>query len=375
MRELLEAAGAVFGSFGGVEVPRHFGDPAAEYEAALTGLAVADRSHRTRLRIGGKAPAQMLQGLVTGRIPAELEPSPEPYAVRAEYSAVLTAKGRIVTDLRLLRLPGAEAFLIDVPAAGADPLVGHLAKFLPPRLATTEDLSGSTGMLSVMGPKSAAILVREALGLRADSQQLDAMLEGDGLRMDDGSPLGITVVRSAEVDTTVFDVLSDRSTLRALWSRLIDSGARGVGLGVWETLRVEAGRPAFGFDMDAATLPHEAGIVDRAVDHAKGCYTGQEVVVRIRDRGQVNWRLAGVVVGDGPAPTKEAELYEPGAAKVVGRLKTLVDSPRAGGVLGLAYVRREVVAPADLRVGSPEGPEARLIELGPGWSSPSRPAT
>ena len=72
---------------------------------------------------------------------------------------------------------------------------------------------------------------------------------------------------------------------------LVDGGAVPAGLGVWKTLGVEAGRPVFGTDMDERTLPPEAGIVERAIDQTKGCYTGQEVIVRIRDRGHVNRHL------------------------------------------------------------------------------------
>ena len=77
------------------------------------------------------------------------------------------------------------------------------------------------------------------------------------------------------------------------WLRLEQAGAAPVGSGVWETLRIEAGLPAFGADMDGATIPVEAGLADRAIDHDKGCYTGQEVIVRIRDRGTRQLAPAG----------------------------------------------------------------------------------
>ena len=125
--------------------------------------------------------------------------------------------------------------------------------------------------------------------------------------------------------------------------RSIADGATPAGLGVWGTLRVEAGRPVFGTDMDENTLPPEAGIVDRAVDQTKGCYTGQEVIVRIRDRGHVNRHLRVLELGDVPAPAKGAELLAAdGSGKVVGQLTSVVQSPRAKGVLAMGYVRRGV---------------------------------
>ena len=122
--------------------------------------------------------------------------------------------------------------------------------------------------------------------------------------------------------------------------------------------RMAPGRPVFGTDMDEQTLPPEAGIVDRAVDHTKGCYTGQEVIVRIRDRGHVNRHLRVLDLGDVAAPASGAELRAAdGSGKVVGRLTTVVQSPRAKGVLAMGYVRRgvEEVLLGDQTVAVPGG--------------------
>jgi folate-binding protein YgfZ len=95
--------------------------------------------------------------------------------------------------------------------------------------------------------------------------------------------------------------------------------------------------------MDADTIPTEAGIDDRAIDHTKGCYTGQEVIVRIRDRGHVNRQLHRLELGDVPTPAAGTELLAAdGSAKTVGRVTSAVQSPKHGGVLALAYVARGV---------------------------------
>jgi folate-binding protein YgfZ len=95
--------------------------------------------------------------------------------------------------------------------------------------------------------------------------------------------------------------------------------------------------------MNEDTLPPEAGIEDRAIDHKKGCYTGQEVIVRIRDRGHVNRVLTRLELGDMPTPTAGTELRSvDGSGKVVGRITSAVQSPKHGGVLALAYVGRGV---------------------------------
>jgi len=141
-----------------------------------------------------------------------------------------------------------------------------------------------------------------------------------------------------------FSVIGPTGVVAALWSTLVTGGAKPAGLGVWSTLRVEAGRPAFGSDMDEETIPVEAGIHDRAIDYQKGCYTGQEVIVRIRDRGRVNRHLRLLKLGDVPAPPHGTELHtaDDEAAKAVGWITSAVESPKFGGVVALAYVRRGV---------------------------------
>jgi tRNA-modifying protein YgfZ len=351
MRSLHEAAGAVWGTLRGVEVPRRYGDPAGEYTAAGQGVAVRDRSHRLRLRFGGRQPAAMLTGVVTGRIPgawADLEPGV--MGGRVEPEAVLTPKGRMVADLRLWREEGdGGGFLADVPRAAAAPLLEHLGRYLPPRLVSTEDVSGQTGMLTVMGPEAPGLLSREALGLRVEAEALAGLAEDEARMVG-----GVLVIRCGEVSVPSWDVVADRASIRALWRRLLALGAAPVGSGVWEALRLEAGRPAFGADMDTETLMPETGLGTRAVDHAKGCYTGQEVVVRIRDRGHVNRYLRRLRLGEGPTPAPGSELWTEGGERPVGHLTSVAVSPRLG-TLALGYVRREVEPGSEVAVDSPGG--------------------
>jgi folate-binding protein YgfZ len=342
---LLEAAGGVVAGYHGSRLIRHFGDPAGEYAAAMEGVAVFDRSHRARLAVRGRAPRQMLNGVLTGVVPeppAEVEEGV--FGGVATYHAVLTPKGKMITDLTAL-LPGDEeetGLLLDVPVAGRDGLLGHFAKFLPPRFASVEDVSAKTASVSVVGRAGADLLSRLALGLRVDPEWLLAASEGAWRATSLGND-ALVVSRTAEVWPPAWTVYGSVPALSALWRALVREGARPAGLGVWKTLCVEAGRPTFGTDMDQTTLPPEAGIVERAVDQTKGCYTGQEVIVRIRDRGHVNRHLRRLELGDVPAPAPGTELVAAdGSEKVVGSVTSAVDSPMLGGVAALAYVRRGV---------------------------------
>ena len=135
-------------------------------------------------------------------------------------------------------------------------------------------------------------------------------------------------------------------------------------------MRVEAGTPAFGPDMDERTIPIEAGIEARAIDHGKGCYTGQEVIVRIRDRGHVNRHLRGLLLGEVPTPAPGTELFAGGSDRPVGSITSAVESPARGQAIALAYVRREVQPGAEVRVGAVGGTPARVMSLGSdGWEA------
>ena len=386
------------------------------YRAALEGLAVHRRADRAAVRVGGRAPVRMLEGVLTSTIPsAERRVEPGVREGRAWYSTLLTPKGRMVSDLRVLRLDGAaerpaaatdgaaadrprppapgggapaasmmrgpamapgpgdgsEALLLDLPAEALDGVLEHFGRFLPPRFAEVEDVSDGWALITVMGPEAADRLSLRAAGLRVDVEALAALREGEYRHVDAGAGDGVRIVRNADVAATAFDVLADPQTADALRRTLLsDDGAVEMERATYDILRVEAGRPAFGVDMDRETIPVEAGLGERAIDHSKGCYTGQEVIVRIRDRGRVNRTLRGLRLGaaDG-LPLPGTDLFAPDVRgdREAGCVTSVAESPRMGPV-ALAYVRREVASGGAVRVGAPDGPEARVAELeGPGW--------
>lgn len=345
--DAMVARGGQVADYHGRTVVRHFGDPSGEYRAATEGVAVFDRSHRARLTVSGRAPTKMLNGVLTGRMPvAPARVDGEVARGEATYHAVLTPKGKMITDLWSL-LPGEEespGVLLDVPLAGREGLVAHLGKYLPPRFAAVRDVSEEVAAVSLVGPDAPGVLSRLALGLRVEAEALRSASEGTYWLI--GEPgTALVVARTEEVWPAAFNAYGPVGAVTALWSRVVEAGAVPAGLGVWSTLRVEAGRPVFGTDMDSDTIPVEAGIHDRAIDHAKGCYTGQEVIVRIRDRGHVNRSLHRLELGDVPTPASGTELLAAdGSEKVVGRVTSAVQSPRYGGVIALAYVRRGVEA-------------------------------
>lgn len=370
LQSRLDAAGAVMGPSAAGERPRHFGDPAAEFHAAMTKAVVVDRSDRVRIEVTGRSPGPTLSGVLTGSVPDPPATARSTYPVgRSVYSAVLTPKGRLITDLRVYSLPsGEEKLLLDVPRAGAPGLTEHLARYLPPRLARTEDVSGETALITVIGPAgtewlATALAAQTTGGRQALLEELEGQKDLDLVVVGD-----LLISRTADVATSAFDIIGPVEAVAGAWDALASLGAGAAGDSVWQILRVEAGRPEFGIDMTADTLPPEAGIQDRAIDHGKGCYTGQEVIVRIRDRGHVNRHLRGLTFGDAPTPAAGTELFTSADARAVGRVTSAVASPRWGQTIGLGYVRRAVEPPAELHLGGPDGPVVQVVDLdSPSW--------
>lgn len=361
------SATPTMGELRGAVVARHFGDTAAEYDAATTGVAMRDRSHRGRWLVEGRQPSAMLKGVVTGRMPDGWTERGDGVRVgRAEYSVVLTPKGRTLSDLRIWRLDGSAeddaTLLLDVPPAGREALGAHLRRFLPPRLAAVSDATASTALLSVVGPRAAETIARRASSLRLDASDLEAMAEGDLFAVEGGGGWPLTIVRSGSVSPPAWDLVGARSEVEALEETLAGAGVTRIGSGVWETLRIEAGRPAFGAELTDQVIPIEAGVQARAIDYEKGCYTGQEVIIRLRDRGHVNRHLRRIRLPEGPTPATGTQLWRADGEKAVGVITSSAMSPRMGP-LALGYVRREVAVPGAVRVGGADGPEARVEEL------------
>src|SRR4051794_32121624 len=145
------------------------------------------------------------------------------------------------------------------------------------------------------------------------------------------------------------------------------AGARPAGLGAIETLRIEAGRPRFGADLTEDVIPTEAfeesGLMERAISFTKGCYTGQEVIIRIAHRGHVNKHLRGLLLGDAPAPAPGTRLVNAETGKDAGWLTSVAHSPMLGQAVALGYVRREVEPGAAVRLGATDGAAATVVRL------------
>lgn len=311
------------------------------YDAARSSAIVAMRDDRTLLRVYGRDPVKMLQGLITN----DLAGAPDS---RAVFAAVLTPKGKMVADVRVLKR-GAE-LLLETATGAADALTAHLKKFVPPLFARFENADAQWKMVGVYGPHARDV-VQQATGalLPAEAQ------EDDVVALDD-----IMCIATSYFGVPGFDIIAPEAELDALHRRVVEAGAVPADADVVETLRIEAGSPRWGAELDENVIPLEAGLRTRAISESKGCYTGQEVIIRILHRGHVNWLLRGLRLGDAAPPARDAQLVN-ADGKRAARITSAVRSPLHGETIALAYVRREVTAGTTLRL--EDGAEATVVEL------------
>jgi folate-binding protein YgfZ len=355
LRAEQDAAGAVWTEVAGRRVARHYGDSQAEYRAVREGAGVAERGDRARIRVWGREPVKMVHGLVTN----DLLKAPPGQGV---YAAMLTPKGRTIAELRVFRreLPGGTEVLLDLPREALAGTREHLKKMVPPMFAKWADASDELAELGVYGPKSREIVARVLGGEMPEAE--DATVEASF----GGSAVMVAATRYVGLEDG-FDLFVPAEKAPALWTALLDAGARPIGLGAVETLRIEAGRPRFGADLTEDVIPTEAfeetGLLERAVSFTKGCYTGQEVIIRIAHRGHVNKHLRGLLLGDAPTPAPGTRLFGGAAAKDVGWLTSVAWSPMLGQTVALGYVRREIEPGADVHVGAADGAPARVMKL------------
>jgi tRNA-modifying protein YgfZ len=285
----------------------------SEYELLSEAAGLVDRSDRAKFVVRGGEAAEFLQGQVSNDVEA-LEPGTGCYAV------ILNHKGKLRTDLRVLR--GEDFFWLDTEAIGHAVLAHMLRTYAVGREVQWEDVSATRALVSVVGPAA-----RELFEGSEHSFE-----ERDG-RMYVATALGVDVIGEPGLELD-FETVSEEAA---------------------ECLRIESGRPRLGFDMDAETMPEEAGINERAVSFTKGCYVGQETVARLHYRGKPNRHLRGLRLAEPAERGTEVLLGE----KVVGRLGSVCVSPRLGPI-ALALVRREAEPGDTVTVA---GAEAEVVAL------------
>jgi folate-binding protein YgfZ len=315
-------AGALIDAPCGIALPISYGDPAAEHRAVREAVGAVDRSHYGVLEVTGKDRVSFLQGMLTSDIQA-LAPG------QGCGAAFLDAHGKVQMLLSVLAL--SDRLLVIVPTGLAAKLRDALDRFLFSERVDMRDASDESAMFLLAGPRAPELVERlTGVGLPvAPWHHTESMAGG----------ISVRVVRGAgETGATEAWLLGRREDGAALWDAILAAGARPVGLTALDVLRVEAGTPWLGHDVDETTLLPEIP-TEGLVSPTKGCYIGQEVVVRVRDRGHVNRRLTGLILDGDVVPRPGAAVAADG--KEIGRITSAVRSFALGRPIALGFVRRE----------------------------------
>jgi len=325
---------------------------------------------RGLIAVTGEDRTRWLQGMLSNDV-ASLAAGPEGSGC---YAALLTPKGKIVTDLQVLLR--ADSFWLELAKDSLADVVQRLERYIIADDVTLSDQSRTYGRLGIEGPAAARILT--SAGVKEFPTGVDAVVDTSLAVSSGGSSgrLDIALARFGWTGEEAFQLFFPAASEQAVASELLAAGSE-LGLieaeaEVLEILRIEAGVPRLGRELSEDVMPDEARLA-RAVSLTKGCYTGQEIVARLHSRGQVNHLLVGLefLAADSPESLAALASLEPGEeiwaqppeaasdarpapsatparparpARPIGRLTSICESPSAGRI-GLAYVRRAQAEP------------------------------
>ncbi len=324
LQDKLAAAGARRGSYRGGETPANFGDTAAEFDALLRGAAVFDLGWQTKVQISGKDRTRWLNGMITNNV-RDLAPG------HGVYGFLLTAQGHNQGDLTAYNR--GEYFLATTDREQAPKVTAVLQKYIIMDKVEIGDISQTLVSVGIAGPKAADTLTKAGI----EASQVESGQVTDCVWQE----LEISIARNTHPQMDGYEIWFAPENVEKLWDALVAAGAKPVGSDALEMYRIARGVPRYGIDLRERDLPQETG-QEHALNFSKGCYIGQEIVERIRARGNVHRTLIGFEL--------QRELPQPGTKirvgdKDMGEITSATRLPGSERVLALGYLRREVATP------------------------------
>jgi folate-binding protein YgfZ len=321
-------AGASIGTWFGCALPDRFNDEwLAEYRAARASLTLIDKNYRAYLRFSGPDRARFLNAVLTNNIK-------DLTAGTGVVSLFLNPQGRIQAEIETYAT--SESLFGVSYAMIRETLVAALDKYIIMDDVTLTDETELYGTVALEGPHAAELVKKLSSVDLANLRELEfreTSVTGISCGLTKRSPGGVASA----------DLLAARADLPHLWGALQDevstAGGQAMGYRALNALRLEQGIPWFGYDFGEKQIPHEAGLQDSHISYTKGCYTGQEIVERVRSRGQVN-RVRVLLKFDGAeVPAGGAALLAEG--KEAGYITRSAYSPLLQAPIAMGYVRRE----------------------------------
>jgi folate-binding protein YgfZ len=348
------AAGAKLGVWFGCALPDDFGDAATEYRYARETVALIDKNYRAYLSFTGPDRVRYLNAILTNNIK-------DLGAGQGCVSLLLNPQGHILAEIETYAFAD-QLFCISF-AMIRERLIEWLDKYIIMDDVTLTDETARYGTLALEGPK-AAMLVKDLAGI--DLGQLSELASADveivRLAQDDTPEKTSTkesilccsipcrMIKRSPGGVAGAEFVVEREKLAELWQILSDAARRHgggpMGYTALSATRLAQGVPWFGYDFGEKQIPHEAGLQDSHISYTKGCYTGQEIVERVRSRGQVNRRRVELLFSGDAVPEPGALLTLDG--KEVGHVTRAArtwDPPR---ILGMGYARKEANAPGSV---------------------------
>ncbi len=325
LKEMPRSEGAVTSDYFGISLPENFGDFEAEYWSVRRGTGMFDARFRSLLRATGEDRISFFQGMLSNDV-ATLTPG------MWMEAAHLTVQGRVVSDVRVYA--DEDSLLLDVPAHRRQAFRETLEKFI---IADDVELADPevVALLGLEGP-TAEVVMAEVLG--SDAADV-AIYHHRTIPFGDGS---LRVAGMSYAGGRGYLCIGPEALAEDLWSRFSAAGATAVGMKALDVLRIEAGIPWYGCDMDESILAPEAGIAS-AISFSKGCYLGQEIVERATARGQLQKKLVGLHGHGRDVPERGTRVNH--AGDDVGWITSAAWSPERNQIVALGYVRRSAWAP------------------------------
>ncbi len=340
----------------GVTSAARFGGLQAEFSALLEGGAVYDLGFRARISLTGGDRMRWMNGMVTNNI-RDLS------AGHGVYAFLLTPQGRILGDLDVYNL--GESLVVETDRSQVEKILATFDHYIIMDDVEVTDISERQTSLGVAGPKARAIL--NAAGIEVPL--LEALqLITPRCNCDCGC-VECTVIRGEDAQRESYEIWLAPRDVYKTWQALLAAGASPVGSEALEMQRIAAGIPLYGVDIRERDLPQETELM-RALNFNKGCYVGQEIVERIRSRGNVHRKFTGFLAEGRADITPGAKIIL--AEKEVGEITSvaLLPAPTGDRTIALGYIRREAGVPG--REVTIAGAKATVVQLPPESMAPKQ---
>lgn len=322
--------GASMAEWFGCSLPDRWADPGLEEEFARRTVALIDKNYRAYLSFTGPDRVRYLNAILTNNI-KDLAPGD------GNVSLLLNPQGHILAEMETYAL--AESLFCVSYAMIRERLIEWLDKYIIMDDVTLTDETTRYGTLALEGPKAAEV-VREVAGMELTT------LEELGRTETSVSSIRCWATKRSPGGVAGCEFLVERDRLADLWRVLSDAvrkhGGGPMGYAALSAQRLVQGVPWFGYDFGEKQIPHEAGLQDTHISYTKGCYTGQEIVERVRSRGQVNRQRVGLMF-DGETPPDGGEPLT-ADAKEAGYITRAAVPSFLAHAIGMGYVRREYAA-------------------------------